>query len=71
MIFLYIYVVDLLEETGQILQHNSFMEKFEIKCSFREFNTLCKASHALIQLIQNALMYSKVSVKLPELKIGD
>ncbi len=48
------------------------MEKFEIKCSFRDFNTLCKAiPFALKQLIQNTLTYSKVSVKLPELKIGD
>jgi len=30
--------VDLLDETGLIIQHNAFMEKFEIKCSFREFN---------------------------------
>ncbi len=67
-----LHVVDLLDETGQIIQHNAFMEKFEIKCSFRDFNTLCKAIPiALKQLIQNTLTYSKVSVKLPELKIGD
>ncbi len=67
-----LHVVDLLDETGQIIQHNAFMEKFEIKCSFRDFNTLCKAiPFALKQLIQNTLTYSKVSVKLPELKIGE
>lgn len=37
------FYIDLLDETGQIIQHNSSMEKFEIKCSLREFNTLCKA----------------------------
>ncbi len=67
-----LHVVDLLDETGQIIQHNAFMEKFEIKCSFRDLNTLFKAiPFALKQLIQNTLSYSKISVKLPELKMGE
>ncbi len=48
------------------------MEKFEIKCSFRDLNTLFKPiPFALKQLIQNTLSYSKISVKLPELKMGE
>lgn len=34
------YVVDLINVAGQFIHYNSFMEKFAIKCSFGEFNSV-------------------------------
>lgn len=51
-----VYVVNLIDEAGRFIQYNSFMEKFVIKCSLRECNSLCrKIPLSLEQLIQNTL----------------
>lgn len=38
-----LYVTDLMDENGHLMQFNSFGEKFNLKCSYREFNQICRA----------------------------
>ena len=67
-----LYVTDLMDENGNLLQFNSFVEKFHLKCSYREFNQISRAIPLPLKyMIKNILINSNVSVKLPDLKIGE
>ncbi len=67
-----LFVTDLVDKNGTLLQINSLVEKFNSKCSFRELNQIYRATPLpLKQMIKNILTNSNVSVKLPALKIGE
>ena len=66
-----IFVKDLMDDHGNFLHFNTFKDKFDVQCSYREFSRTCKAIPlALIQLIQNTLSQSRIKVDIPELKIN-
>lgn len=66
-----LFVTDLMDCKGILLDYTSFVERFNINCTLREFQRICKAIPiALIQLIQNTLTYSDVTPVLPNLVIG-
>ena len=56
---------------------DSFKEKYDIQCSYREYSKICHAVPApLIQQIENTLSYSEVRIILPDIRtqqiqIGD
>ncbi len=61
-----------MDENGHFIQFSSFIEKFNLKCFFREFSLICKAIPLpLKHMTPNALTHSNVSVKVSELKIGE
>lgn len=67
-----LYVMDLMDKNGSLLQFNSFVDKFNLKCSYREFNQISRAIPLPLKfMIKNILTNSNVTVKLPELKIGE
>lgn len=67
-----IFVTDLMDNKGLFLELDSFKEKYNIQCSYREYNKICQAIPVpLIQQIQNTLTYSRVMITLPDIKIGN
>lgn len=67
-----LYVTDLMDKNGDLLQFNSFVKKFNLKCSYREFNQISRAIPLRLKfMIKNILTNSNVTVKIPELKIGE
>lgn len=51
-----VFVKDLLYENGSLLEYNDFIVKFNIDCTYREFNKICKAIPcSLLMLIRNSL----------------
>lgn len=64
------FVIDLMDNIGNFLDFNTFKEKFDVQCSYREFSKICKAiPRALVHLIQNTLSQSRIQAVMPELKI--
>ena len=52
------FVADMLDEHGSILQLNSFNETCNMQCSYREYSNICKAIPVpLIQLIKNTISF--------------
>ena len=67
-----IFVKDLLDRNGNLLDFLSFVEKYNVKCSYKDFKKVCRAIPlSLIQLIRNTLLYSEVTASLPALKVND
>lgn len=63
-------MTDLMDCKGVFLTHNSVVERFNISCTDREYQKICKAIPlALVHLIKNTLTYSVTPV-LPNLLIG-
>uniref|UniRef100_A0A671UXA5 endopeptidase La n=1 Tax=Sparus aurata TaxID=8175 RepID=A0A671UXA5_SPAAU len=51
-----------MDENGNLLQFNSFVEKFNIKCSYREFNQISRAIPLPLKyMIKNILINSNVA----------
>ncbi len=66
-----LFVTDLMDCKGVLLDYTSFVERSNINCTHREYQKICKAIPvALIHLIQNTLTYSDVTPILPNLSIG-
>lgn len=64
-----IFVIDLMDNHRNFLHFNTFKEKFDVQCSYREFSRICKAIPlALVHLIQNTLSQSRIQAIMPELK---
>ncbi len=66
-----IFITDLMDNHGSIMELESFNEKFDLQCSHREYNKVCQAIPTpLLQLIQNTLTHSSVRMTLPDIRIG-
>uniref|UniRef100_A0A3P9AV59 Reverse transcriptase domain-containing protein n=1 Tax=Maylandia zebra TaxID=106582 RepID=A0A3P9AV59_9CICH len=66
-----IFITDLLDERGQFLSVGVFNAKFNIQCSLREYDKVCKAIPLpLLSLIQGYLYYSKAQISLPSLHLN-
>ncbi len=66
-----LFVTDLMDCKGVLLDHTSFVDRSNINCTHREYQNICKAiPEALIHLIQNTSTYSDVTPILLNLSIG-
>lgn len=66
------FVTDLLDCNGNILDYKTFVDKYNFNCCHREFKKVCKAIPIpLIQLIKSVLMYANVKAVLPNLVIEE
>lgn len=66
-----IFVTDILDEQGNLLEFITFKNKFNIQSSLREYKKICKAIPlALLKLIQNYLQYSREGIRLPKLQLS-
>lgn len=64
-----IFLTNLMDKKGLFLKLDSFKKKYNIRCSYREYNKICQAIPvSLIQQIQNTFTYSKVMITLPDIK---
>uniref|UniRef100_A0A3P9IPY3 Reverse transcriptase domain-containing protein n=1 Tax=Oryzias latipes TaxID=8090 RepID=A0A3P9IPY3_ORYLA len=67
-----LFVRDILDSNGEILQLRDFKSKYDIECTTKEFQKTCRAIPiALIHLIKNTILSSYVQIKLPNLVIGE
>ncbi len=66
-----VFVTDLLDDTGTIIDFISFLNKYDLNCH-AEFMKVCKAIPLpLIHLIKSALMYGDIEIALPVLVIEE
>lgn len=67
-----LFVKDVMDSDGRLLDYRAWLEKYDLNCTQREYNKICKAIPLpLIQLIQNVLLYLNVELVLPKLMIND
>lgn len=68
-----LFVSDLLDCNGKLLDVLAFSTKYNITCTAKDYNKICKAIPVpLIEMIHNTLLYSNVVSVLPSLEcIGD
>lgn len=65
-----VFVADLMDENSQLLEYNTFKDKYKLQCSYREYDRTCRAiTLPLMQMIQNSLIHSEVHMVLPALKV--
>lgn len=63
------FVKDLMDKHGIFLDHKLFIDRFNLDCSSREYNSVRKAIPRYYP--KDTITDSTVSIKLAELKIGD
>lgn len=68
-----LYVKDMLNDEGKLLTYASFTNKYQLSCTLKDFNKICRAiPSALIHLIRNTLLIShNVVISLPKLQIAE
>lgn len=69
-----VFVIDILDDTGNLLEYKAFLEKYKLNCTHSKYKMICKAIPVqLLQLIQNILFYAitKPSPTLPNLVINE
>lgn len=67
-----LFVHDILDTNGDILQLQELKTKFNLHSSKKEYTKICKAiPPVLLQMIKNTITFSNVQIKLPTPKIGE
>lgn len=67
-----LFVTDLLDLSGALLDYVSFSKRHNFNCPLKEYRKVCCAIPlALRQLIRNTMLHSEVNPALPNLKIGN
>lgn len=67
-----LFVNDLLDYNGNLLDYMAFIDKYNLNCTCGEFCKICKVIPlSPIQVIQNTLMDSNVESVLPNPVIND
>ena len=62
------YVID---DNGNLLEYKAFLDKYNLNCTYREYNKICKAIPIpLLQLVQSTLLYVRIR-PLPNVFIND
>lgn len=67
------YMLKTLNDEGKLLTCASFTNKYQLSCTLRDFNRICRAiPSALIHLISNSLLIShNVVISLPKLQTAE
>lgn len=66
------FVTDIMDEDGEFLEYNVFIDKFQLICTPHQYNKICKAVPLpLTRLIQNIIRTSNVRSLLPRLILAE